>query len=170
MWCNIVDNAKPHKEMMMRIMRMKAIQSYETKVNYAKKLLSQQTDKTLVFTDFTDQADRISRYSYHSKEKNSKLYLEKFRTGEIKELASVQQLAEGINIPDLKVGIIMHAYANEKKLRQKIGRFLRLNPNQKSVVHLLCYNKTVDLKWCKTALKDFDKNKVLKYNGKINSL
>jgi superfamily II DNA or RNA helicase len=168
MWCSIVDNAKPHNEMMMRIMRMKAIQSYQTKVTYAKELLEKQTDKTLVFTDFTDQADRISRYVYHSKEKNSKLYLEKFRTGEINKLSSVQQLAEGINIPNLKVGIIMHAYANEKKLRQKIGRFLRLNPSEKSIVHLLCYNNTVDLKWCKSALKDFDKNKVFKYNGKIN--
>jgi superfamily II DNA or RNA helicase len=96
------------------------------------------------------------------------LYLEKFRTGEINQLASVQQLAEGINIPNLKVGIIMHAYANEKKLRQKIGRFLRLNPNQKSVVHLLCYADTVDYHWCKNALKDFDKTKIFKYNGKAS--
>jgi superfamily II DNA or RNA helicase len=167
-WCKIVENAKPHNEMMMRVMRMKAIQSYQTKVIYARQLLNKQTDKTLVFTDFTEQADSICNDVYHSKEKNSKSNLDKFRKGEITKLASVQQLAEGINIPELKVGIILHAYANEKKLRQKIGRFLRLNPNQKSIVHLLCYTDTIDLKWCKTSLKDFDKTKVFKYNGKAN--
>ena len=91
-----------------------------------------------------------------------------FKSGKINKLASVQQIAEGANIPNLKVGIIMHSYANEKKLRQKIGRFLRLNPNETSVIHLLCYNNTIDLDWCKKALQDLDKQKIFKYNGKIN--
>lgn len=168
MWCKFVDQAKPNKVMMTRIMRMKAIQAYPTKVNYAKALLKQQEYKTLVFTDFTDQADIICEHTYHTKEKNSKSNLELFKSGKINKLASVQQIAEGANIPDLKVGIILHAYANEKKLRQKIGRFLRLNPNDQSVIHVLCYNNTVDLEWCKRALQDFDKQKIFKYNGKIN--
>ena len=57
----------------------------------------------------------------------------------------------------------MHSYANEKKLAQKIGRFLRLNPHEQSIVHVLCYSNTVDLDWCKQALKSFDKNKIFKY-------
>lgn len=167
-WTNVVNNAKPHSIAMMRIMRMKAIQSYTTKVEYAKRLLNQQTDKTLVFTDFTNQADVICQHVYHSKEKKSKENLELFTSGKINKLASVQQISEGANIPNLKVGIIMHSYANEKKLRQKIGRFLRLNPDDTCIVHVLCYNNTVDMQWCKTALKDFDKQKIFKYNGKIN--
>ena len=168
MWCKLIKNASPSAVHMTRIMRMKAIQSYLTKVNYAKKLLKQQEHKTLVFTDFTNQADEICYHVYHSKEKKSKLNLELFKSGKINKLASVQQIAEGANIPNLKVGIIMHSYANEKKLRQKIGRFLRLNPNETSVIHLLCYNNTIDLDWCKKALQDLDKQKIFKYNGKIN--
>jgi superfamily II DNA or RNA helicase len=151
-------------------MRMKAIQSYRTKVVYAKRLLAKQTEKTLVFTDFTTQADEICDHVYHSKESKSKENLELFRSGKISRLASVLQIAEGANIPNLKVGIIMHAYANEKKLSQKIGRFLRLNPDDKSVVHVLCYKDTVDLDWCKKALKDFDPKKVIKYNGRVNPI
>lgn len=169
MWCKVIEDAKPKDQMLKRIMRMKAIQAYRTKVTYAKRLLEKQTDKTLVFTDFTAQADMICEHVYHSKEKKSKENLELFRSGKISRLASVLQIAEGANIPDLKVGIIMHAYANEKKLAQKIGRFLRLNPNQKSTVHILCYKDTVDLDWCKKALKDFDKTKVFKYNGKVST-
>jgi len=155
--------AKPQRIAMARIHRMKAIQSYNTKINYTKKLLKKQTEKTLVFTDYTAQADEICEHSYHSKNKNSKNNLEMFCDGKINSLSSVLQIAEGANIPNLKVGIIMHSYANEKKLPQKIGRFLRLNPDQESIVHVLCYQDTIDLDWCKKALKSFDKNKIFKY-------
>ena len=165
MWTKFVDQTSGQKQMINRIMRMKAIQGYNTKVKYAKRLLDKQTEKTLVFTDFTEQADLICDHVYHSKEPRSKEYLDLFKSGKITKLSSVLQIAEGANIPNLKVGIIMHAYANEKKLKQKIGRFLRLNPNEKSIVHLLCYNNTIDLTWCKQALKDFDKAKIFKYNG-----
>lgn len=165
MWCNYVNKAQPRSIMMTRIMRMKAMQSYPTKVKYAKALLKKQTEKTLVFTDYTNQADEICEYTYHTKEKKSKENYEKFKSGEIMQLASVSQIAEGANISELKVGIILHSYANEKKLAQKIGRFLRLNPNDQSIIHVLCYKDTVDKKWCQAALLDLDPTKIFKYNG-----
>ena len=164
-----VNYAKPQRIAMARIHRMKAIQSYNTKVTYAKKLLAQQTTKTLVFTDYTKQADLLCQHSYHSKNKNSQKNLDMFCKDELLSLSSVQQIAEGANIPNLKTGIILHAYANEKKLAQKIGRLLRLNPEDKSKQHVLCYNNTVDLDWCKKALKSFDKNKIFKYNVNTNT-
>jgi superfamily II DNA or RNA helicase len=123
-----------------------------------------------VFTDYTEQADLICDHVYHSKEPKSKEYLDLFKSGKITKLSSVLQIAEGANIPNLKVGIIMHAYANEKKLKQKIGRFLRLNPNEKSIVHLLCYDDTIDVTWCKQALRDFEQCKIFKYNGKVSTV
>lgn len=162
MWSERV--SKNPQDMMLKVMRMKAMQGYETKVKYAKMLAAIQTKKTLVFTDYTLQADKICEHTYHSKNKKSKENLEKFAEGSITKLASVQQLAEGINIPDLEVGIITHSYANEKKLPQKIGRFLRLNPTQTAIVHILCYDSTVDVQWVKAALKEFDKSKIFKYD------
>jgi len=35
-------------------------------------------------------------------------------------LSSVMQLSEGVNIPNLKQCIIMHAYGNERKSSQRI--------------------------------------------------
>jgi superfamily II DNA or RNA helicase len=162
--CKSVDEAKASQVMMKRIMRMKAIQGFDTKVHYAKLLASKQKVKTLVFTDYTEQADVISKHTYHSKNRNSKENFTKFVAGEIDVLASVQQIAEGANIPNLKVGIVLHAYANEKKLAQKIGRFLRLNPNSTSIIHVLCYKDTIDEHWMKAALKDFDRTKIFKYD------
>ena len=49
------------------------------------------------------------------------------------------QLSEGINIPNLRVGIIWHAFGNERKAAQRIGRLLRLNPDETATVHLLMY-------------------------------
>ena len=70
------------------------------------------------------------------------------------------QLNEGINIPELRQGIIMHAYGNERKSAQRIGRLLRLNPDEKAIIHILCYKHTIDEKWVKTALEGLDASKI----------
>jgi superfamily II DNA or RNA helicase len=54
----------------------------------------------------------------------------------------------------------MHAYGNERKASQRIGRLLRLNPDDKAIVHILCYKDTVDQKWVENALEDLDQNKI----------
>jgi superfamily II DNA or RNA helicase len=69
-------------------------------------------------------------------------------------------LSEGVNIPNLKQGIILHAYGNERKAQQRIGRMLRLNPNDTATIHILCFKGTIDEKWVTEALEGFDKNKV----------
>ena len=81
--------------------------------------------------------------------------------GDIQKLSAVEQLSEGVTIPNLKVGIIMHAYSNNRKAAQKIGRLLRLNPNDKSTVHILCYKNTIDEQWVTSALEDFDQSKII---------
>ena len=70
------------------------------------------------------------------------------------------QLNEGVNILDLKQGIIMHAYGNERKSAQRLGRLLRLNPNETSIVHILCYKDTIDTTWVKKALEQYDQTKI----------
>ncbi len=146
---------------MLRVMRMKALMEYSTKEKYTKKLLESVNSKCIVFANTQDQADKLCRYSYHSGNKNSEENLLLFKEGKIKQLSCVLQLNEGINIPELRQGIIMHAYGNERKAAQRIGRLLRLNPNEKAIVHILCYMGTVDEKWVKEALEGFDQSKVL---------
>jgi hypothetical protein len=54
----------------------------------------------------------------------------------------------------------MHSFGNERKLSQKLGRTLRLNPNEIATIHVLCYRNTIDEKWVTEALKDFDIKKI----------
>ena len=74
------------------------------------------------------------------------------------------QLSEGVTIPNLKAGIIMHAYGNEKKTSQRIGRLLRLNPTETATCHILMYKGTQDEKWVNLAISGFDQSKITVYN------
>ena len=152
----------------LRVMRMKAMMEYSSKEKYTKKLLNSINTKCIVFANTQDQADRLCTYSYHSNNPESEDNLQQFKDGNISELSTVMQLNEGVNIPNLKQGIIMHAYGNERKASQRIGRLLRLNPDDKAIVHILCFMDTVDEKWVKEALEGFDQTKILWKNYNIS--
>ena len=90
--------------------------------------------------------------------------LQLFSDGRIDKLSCVLQLSEGVSIPGLKQGVIMHAYGNERKTSQRIGRLLRLNPDQTATCHILCYKDTVDEKWVRSSLNGFDSTKIKFFN------
>jgi superfamily II DNA or RNA helicase len=160
-WTNRLESARPGKdEQICRIQRMKSIQMFPSKEAYAQKLFYKQKDKTIVFANTQAQADSLCEYSVHSKNKKSDEYLQMFKDGFITKLSAVEQLSEGVTIPELRVGIIMHAYGNNRKTSQKIGRLLRLNPDDTAEIHILCYSKTVDEKWVESALSHLDQNKI----------
>ena len=127
---------------------------------YMVHLASQFTEKVLLFTCNQQQAEQQAEYTCHSKNKDSQANLAKFNTGEIQRLACVAQLSEGVNIPDLRVDITWHAFGNERKAAQRIGRLLRLNPDQVATVHLLMYQDTIDEQWVDRALAAFDPAKI----------
>jgi superfamily II DNA or RNA helicase len=153
-----------------RVMRMKAMMEYPSKVKYAKILFDSVKTKCIVFANTQEQSELLCQHSYHSKNSQSESNLTAFRDGKIQKLSCVMQLNEGVNIPDLKQGIILHAYGNERKAAQRIGRLLRLNPNEKAIVHVLCYKETIDEKWVTDALEGFDQSKVewKNYNIKLD--
>jgi superfamily II DNA or RNA helicase len=159
-WSNRISGASGKGLQIARIMRMKALMAYPSKEKYAKLLSDSIKTKCIIFANTQEQADRLCEHSYHSNNSKSLENLNKFKRGEILKLAAVMQLNEGVNIPELKQGIIMHAYGNERKSAQRIGRLLRLNPNDTAVVHILCYMDTVDEAWVKEALEGYDQNKV----------
>lgn len=159
----LIDKSFGQKKQMFQIMRMKAMQSYPTKLEYTKKILKDIPYKVLVFANTQEQADKLCKHSYHSNNPNSEENLNLFSKDLIKELSCVDQLSEGKSIPNLKCGIIMHSFSNERLTRQRIGRFLRLNPNDKGYIHILCYENSIDLKWVKNSLSSFDSNKIKIY-------
>jgi superfamily II DNA or RNA helicase len=158
----VEDASTPKEEQLTRIQRMKALQKMPSKLEYAKKLLHQQVDKTLVFANTKEQADYLCKDSIHSgvDKKKAKVILDAFKSGEIMKASAVDQLSEGVTIPNLKVEIIMHAYGNNRKASQKIGRCLRLSPDEVATIHILCYVNSVDKEWVESALSNFDQSKI----------
>jgi superfamily II DNA or RNA helicase len=161
-WTNRLDNASSAKEIqIMRIMRMKALMEFPSKEKYASQLLKSIDEKCIVFANTHKQADKLCSHSYHSSNPNSEDNLLMFKEGNIKKLSSVLQLNEGVNIPDLKQGIILHSYSNERKSSQRIGRLLRLNPDDTSTIHILYYKDTIDIQWVRRAIEGFDSDKII---------
>jgi len=170
-WSNRVENARPGKDKQISsVMRMKAMMEFKSKETYTKLLANSIQSKCIIFANTQDQADRLCKYSYHSKNVDSEENLAKFKDGSITKLSCVLQLSEGVNIPDLRQGIILHSYGNERKAAQRIGRMLRLNPDETATIHILCYTGTVDEKWVKEALEGFSEDKVIwkDYNIKLD--
>jgi superfamily II DNA or RNA helicase len=167
-WCNRVDSGTTPKSLQIaRIMRMKALQNFQTKEKYTRRLADSIDSKCIIFANTQDQADRLCDHSYHSNNSESEDNLQDFKNGVITELSAVHQLSEGVNVPDLRQGIIMHSYGNERKASQRLGRLLRLNPDDVATAHILCYMNTADEDWVKEALKDYDNSKITWKNFNI---
>lgn len=161
-WSTRLAQAFSPKDMqILRIMRMKSLMDFPSKLDYISEILKDRKHKTIIFTNTQSQADSICDHSFHSKNPASEGNLIMFKEGEIEVLAAVEQLSEGVTIPNLKSGIIMHTFANNRKASQKIGRMLRLNPDETASIHVLCYTDTVDLDWVTNALKDLNQDKII---------
>ena len=156
-----IQNANTQKQKQFAsIFRMRALMTFKSKERYVKTLLSQIEGKCLLFCNTQEQADKLSNHSYHSNNIKSNENLQKFKDDEIELLSCVNQLSEGVNIPNLNCSIIMHSFGNERKLAQKLGRTLRLSVDEVATVHVLCYRNTIDEKWVTEALKDYKKSKI----------
>lgn len=161
-WSGRVETSFGKMKQIAAIQRMKAMQAFKSKELKATYLLNSigMYNKCLCFASTQEQSARICTITYHSKNKFSESNLESFKQGKLLKLCAVEQLNEGINIPNLKYGVIMHSYGNERKASQKIFRFLRLNPDDCATVHILCFRNTIDEQWVKSALEGFNQNKI----------
>jgi hypothetical protein len=84
-----------------------------------------------------------------------------FKNSTIYKLSCVEQLSEGINIPNLKEGIIMHFFSvNSPKSKQKFYRLCRLLPTETAILRIIYYKDTVDEKNVKEGLKQFNQTKI----------
>lgn len=163
-WTNRIVGAMGKEAQICRIMRMKSLMDFRSKevaLMKIRAIYNKDDVKTLLFANTKNQADRICSYSYHTGNGDSEENLIAFKKGRISSLSCVLQLSEGINIPELNQLFIIHSYGKgSAKLQQRIGRGLRLNPNDICTVHLFCYRNTVDEQWVRESLQDFDQSKI----------
>lgn len=126
--------------------------------------------KKLIFggdNQFTDQiASAVEGSSvYHSKisEKKRLAALDDFRTGRSNVLCSTKALNQGLDIPDASIGIVCGLTSKALTMIQRIGRLVRIDPNDplKSGLIVIAYVKdSQEHKWLNSALEGMDPSNV----------
>ena len=154
----------------LQIRRKHFLSNLETSVNVCRKLMNHlyknDKHKMLIFCGLSEQADRVCKYSYHSKTTDEAFNL--FDKGDLRVLSVVAKADRGLNINGVNVIIFESPTKSSTKFFQRTGRGRRLHVHEElDVYFLIPYYKdlrgqvkpTVVNNWVYTAaakLQDFN--------------
>jgi superfamily II DNA or RNA helicase len=133
-------------------------------IDLLKRLHATITNKILVFCSLTDQADKITRYTYHTKNEGLD-NLSKFNAGEIRVIAIVGKVDRGQNLNGVNNIVFESPMESRTKFVQKSGRGRRLHVDDiLNMYFLIPYYKdvrgtvqpTIVQKWVLNSTKDLD--------------
>jgi len=116
----------------------------------ARQLLSEQPDrKILVFSELTAQANKICKFTYHSKNKAdvNKANLEALNKGEIHALGSCYSLTLGLNMTSVNTAIYESYQSSETASKQRTGRLHRLPVDEVATIYVIRVKNTQSEKW-----------------------
>jgi len=141
--------------------RMHFIYNLESKLEAAKQVIAKlpKDERTLIFCANTAQAEKLSDNVFHYKSGSDAF--DKFKAGLISELACVQSVNEGHNIP-IKVdnAVVVQLNSNDRNLIQRIGRILRYKKGHVAKVIIILCIDTVDENWYIKATAGLDSSKI----------
>ena len=106
-------------------------------------------NKLLIFSSRTEQADKISKYCIHSKNKEftNKQYLTDFNLGKIRQLGSCYSLTLGLNLDNAKYAIMESYNGSDVQFKQRGGRLDRLNVDENAIVIFIVVKNTQGEVW-----------------------
>ncbi|MEM4942663.1 MAG: DEAD/DEAH box helicase [Ignisphaera sp.] len=123
--------------------------STDKKIKVVEELLNKYRDeKILIFSRYTDIVRKISRLFliprilHDTPEDERKKYLDMFRRGEIRILATAMALDEGVDVPDASVAIVVSGTGSYREYIQRLGRILR--PKDREAVLIEIITKRTD--------------------------
>lgn len=106
---------------------------------------------TLIFTESVKAVDgfvrllspvcKVERITGQDSNRNREERLESFKLGRYKVLCSAQVLNEGIDVPEAELAVIAAASLSRRTLVQRMGRVIRLKPDNKKAKLLIIYVK-----------------------------
>lgn len=80
----------------------------------------------------------------------------KFKRGEINQMACVNSVNEGHNLEGMDIGFVVQLNSNELNLIQRIGRLIRFRPGHRGTIIILCVQDSVDKDWTKKATENLN--------------
>ncbi len=105
-------------------------------------------DKALVFSEYVEMVDRISRalmlpaITYRTPPAERRAILEGFRSGQFSKLVTGRVLNEGVDVPDANVAIVASGSASMREYVQRLGRVLRPKPTEAMLYELISRRTT----------------------------
>lgn len=138
--------------------RKKFVQNHPEKLRLAEEIIKHRPgNKIITFSANTKMAESFSSgYVYTGKEgkKKNRLTLEEFGLLPEGQLHTVKLAEEGMNLPDLSVGIMLGVNSSKTKAVQTLGRVIRLSKDKTAEFFTLVINNTVETEWMKKSRID----------------
>jgi superfamily II DNA or RNA helicase len=113
-------------------------------------LRKHQSDKTLVFTAFAEDAYTIAKdqlvpvITADVSRSERETILRRFREGRYRAIVSARVLNEGIDVPDANVAILVGGALGGREYIQRVGRILRPAPGKQALAYELVTAGTLD--------------------------
>lgn len=138
--------------------RKKFVQEHPKKLAVAEEIIqARPNSKIITFSANTKVAESFSSgYVYTGKEgkKKNRMTLEEFSKLPAGQLNTVKLAEEGMNLPDLSVGIMLGVNSSKTKAVQTLGRVVRLAKGKTAEFFTLVINDTVEAKWMQNSRID----------------
>ena len=139
--------------------RKKFVQNHPKKLEVAQEIIKWRNDKKIVtFSANVKMAESFKNgYVYTGKEgkKKNRITLEEFSKLSSGCIHSCKMAIEGLNLPDLTVGIMLGIDSSKTKAIQSLGRICRLSKGKLGAEFFtLVINNTVETKWMQNAKAD----------------
>ena len=156
----IFKNITYHATAFMRSMqsRKKFIYNHPEKLRIAEKIIEMRPNsKIITFSANVKMAESFSSgYVYTGKEgkKKNRLSLEEFSQYPSGQLHTCKLAEEGMNLPDLSVGIMLGLNSSKTKAVQTLGRVVRLSKDKTAEFFTIVINDTVESEWLRKSRID----------------
>lgn len=123
--------------------------------------------KVLVFSELTAQADKISKFTVHSKnsDKVNAQLIDDFNDGKVKELGSCNSLTLGLNLVGATHAVMESYIGSATRSKQKKGRLDRLAADEHADMWFIRVPGTQSDKWFKNMTKNFDLSEAIYLNS-----
>lgn len=152
-------------------LRKNLLYNAENKVKRTINYIEKNPDKkVLIFSQSQHFADEVQNQlgdicvTIHSgiKDKERNKNLDEFKVNEnVRVISSIKALNEGVDIPELSVGICASGTSSKKDAIQQLGRVARLYGNKHALFFNLYIKGTQDLYWLKNRQYSLDQSKII---------
>lgn len=139
-------------------LRKKFVYEHPKKIQIAEEIIKNKpNNKIITFSANTKIAESFSTgYVYTGKQgkKKNRMTLEEFSMLDEGVLNTVKLAEEGMNLPDLSVGIMLGVNSSKTKAVQTLGRVIRLSKDKTAEFFTLVINDTIETEWMKKSRID----------------